>query len=61
MGQRKPKLPDYLRPSKRLKSLDEWEDPDWKGRIRFGDDDRVTFRGIARDTLRCWCCSSSSG
>jgi endonuclease YncB( thermonuclease family) len=52
MNQPRPRLPDYLRPSKRLRSLDEFEPPAWKGRVRFGDEDRVTVRGVARDTLR---------
>lgn len=51
MNQPKPKLPAYFRKSKRLKSLDEWEDPDWKGRLRFGDENGLTLRGIARQTL----------
>jgi hypothetical protein len=51
MNQPKPKLPCYFRATKRLRSLDEFEDPDFKGRVRFGEEDRVTFRGVARDTL----------
>lgn len=51
MGQR-PTLPAYLRPSKRLKSLDEFEDPPWKGRVRFDGDDRVTVKGVVRETMQ---------
>ena len=42
------------RPSKRrLKSLDEFADPPWKGRTRFWPpDNRVTARGLIRDTTR---------
>jgi hypothetical protein len=52
MHQPKPKLPYYFRTSKRLKSLDEWEDPAWEGAVRFDNDDRVTLRGVVRDTWR---------
>ena len=52
MNHPKPKLPYYLRPSKRLKSLNEFEEPYWKGQLHFGEEDRVTFRGIARETLQ---------
>lgn len=51
MGGR-PKLPYYFRTKKRLKSLDEFEEPYWKGQLRWPGDDRVTPGGIARDTLR---------
>ncbi len=49
MNQAKPKLPYYLRPSKRLKSLDEFEPPEWKGRMKLGEE-RGTLRGLTRDT-----------
>jgi len=52
MNQPKPKLPTYFRTSKRLKSLDEFEAPAWKGRARFGDDDEVTASGVFRETGR---------
>ena len=52
MNQPKPKLPYYFRQSKRLKSLNEFEEPSWKGRTGWADDDRVTVRGLARDTWR---------
>ena len=51
MNQPKPKLPYYFRTSKRLKSLDEFERPEWKGRVKF-DDDRVTLKGVARETAQ---------
>ena len=51
MNQPRPRLPHYFRKSKRLKSLDEFEEPEWKGRTRWADD-RVTVRGVARDTWR---------
>ena len=37
MNQPKPVLPSYLRPGKRLKSLNEFEAPAWKGRVKFGE------------------------
>lgn len=52
MGQRRPTLPHYLRPSKRLKSLDEFGEPEWKGRTRWARDDRVTLGGVAHETLQ---------
>jgi hypothetical protein len=54
LNQPKPKLPYYLRSTKRLKSLDEFEEPEWKGRVRFHDksSDEVTVAGVARETLR---------
>ena len=53
MGGR-PRLPYYLRAEKgrRLKSLDEFQEPAWKGRIRWPEDDRVTWRGVMTDTVR---------
>jgi hypothetical protein len=51
-GQPKPKLPYYFARSKRLRSLDEFEQPQWKGRVRFGGEGRVTVRGVARETLQ---------
>ena len=51
MGGR-PALPSYFRIRKRLKSLDEFEEPYWKGQLRWPADNRVTWRGVARDTLR---------
>ena len=50
MGGR-PKLPYYFRTKKRLKSLDEFEEPEWKGQVRWPEEDRVSWRGVARDTL----------
>jgi hypothetical protein len=47
----KPKLPSYFRPLKRLRGLDEFEEPEWKGRMRWPEDDRVTLRGVARETM----------
>jgi len=52
MNQPKPKLPYYFRTSRRLKSLDEFEAPAWKRRMRFASDDKVTLAGVARETLR---------
>ena len=54
MGQARPRLPAYLRPGeRRLKSLDEFEEPEWKGRVRFGEgDDEVTVKGVVRETLQ---------
>jgi len=52
MGQRKPTLPYYFHASRRLKSLDEFEAPSWKGRVRFASDQKVTLAGVARETLR---------
>ena len=49
--QAKPRLPYYFRPSKRLKSLDEFEQPEWKGKMRWPEDNRVTFGGVARETF----------
>lgn len=49
MNQPKPRLPSYLHPTKRLKSLDEFDPPAWKGRIRFGSGDTVTVRGVLRE------------
>ena len=51
MNQRRPRLPYYLRESKRLKGFDEFEDPPWKGGVRFEGDDRVTLSGVARETV----------
>ena len=53
MGGR-PRLPYYLRADqgRRLKGLDEFKDPEWKGRIRWPEDDRVTLGGIMSDTMR---------
>ena len=51
MNQPKPRLPYYLRPSKRLRSLDEFEPPAWKGRVRFDGDDEVTFGGVVREMV----------
>ncbi len=51
MNQPKPRLPYYLRALKRLKSLDEFEPPAWKGRVRFGYDDDMTFRGVLREMI----------
>lgn len=51
-GQPRPKLPAYLRPSKRLKSLDEFAEPPWTGNASLGEEEQVTVGGIARDTLR---------
>lgn len=55
MNQPRPRLPHYFRTRKRLRSLDEFEDPPWKGRTQFGsggDDGGITFGGVLRDTLR---------
>ena len=49
MNQPKPKLPYYFRTSRRLKSLAEFEPPEWKGRMKFGDDS-FTLRNLMRDT-----------
>ena len=38
MNQPRPKLPYYFRTTKRLKGLDEFEPPAWKGRVKFGDE-----------------------
>lgn len=51
MSQSRPRLPYYLRSNRRLKGLDEFEAPIWKGRTVFADKP-VPARGIARDTLR---------
>ena len=51
MNQPKPRLPYYFRTSKRLKSLDEFEPPAWKGRVRFPGDDEVTVRGVLREMV----------
>lgn len=37
MNQPKPKLPYYFHTSKRLKGLDEFEPPVWKGGVKFGE------------------------
>jgi hypothetical protein len=52
MNQPKPRLPYYFHTSKRLKNLDEFESPSRTGRVRFGDNDQVTLRGVVRETLR---------
>ena len=52
MNQPRPKLPYYFHTRRRLKSLDEFEEPEWKGRVRFDHDDEVTVRGVARETLQ---------
>ena len=53
MNQPRPKLPYYFPTERRLKSLDEFEEPYWKGRVRFGaDDDEVTVKGVARETVQ---------
>jgi len=63
MGGR-PRLPRYLRAERakgrpadcrRLRGLDEFEAPPWKGRVRFdgdGGNDGITVGGLVRDTLR---------
>ena len=52
---KRPRQPARLRPQRgpRLKSLDEFEAPAWKGRMRWRGDDRVTLGGIVGDTV-CW-------
>ena len=52
MKQPRPKLPYYFHTGRRLKGLDEFEEPYWKGRVRFGDDDDVTLAGVARETVQ---------
>jgi hypothetical protein len=52
LNQPKPRLPYYFRSSKRLKGLDEFEAPPWKGRVRFGDEGPVTLRGVVRETMQ---------
>jgi len=52
MNQPRPKLPTYLRSSKRLRSLDEFEPPAWKNPNRFERSDEVTLKGVAWETLR---------
>lgn len=52
MGQPKPKLPYYFRTSKRLKSLDEFEPPPWKGQVRFDGGDGGSTSGIGGVMLR---------
>jgi hypothetical protein len=52
MNQPRPKLPYYFHTKKRLRSLDEFEPPAWKGLGWSSDETRVTVRGVARDTLR---------
>lgn len=52
MGGR-PRLPYHLRADgRRLKGLDEFEAPPWKGRMRWPEDDRITLPGVVGDTLR---------
>lgn len=51
MNQPRPKLPYYFHSKKRLKSLDEFEEPEWKGGVRFDGDDEVTLKGVARETV----------
>jgi len=52
LNQPKPKLPYYFRRTKPLKGLDEFEAPPWKGRVRFGNEGRVTLRGVVRETIQ---------
>lgn len=52
MNQPRPKLPYYFNAKRRLKSLDEFEEPYWKGLVRFGGDDEVTLKGVARETVQ---------
>jgi hypothetical protein len=51
LNQARPRLPYYFRRTERLKSLDEFEAPPWKGRVRFNNGKDVTVRGVARETL----------
>jgi len=53
MEQSKPKLPYYFRTSKRLRSLDEFEPPPWKGQVRFGGGDGGPS-SPGRVMLRCF-------
>lgn len=52
LNQPKPKLPYYFRTKKRLRSLDEFEEPEWKGRVRCDSDERVTLSGVVRETIQ---------
>ena len=42
----------FWRRGRRLRGLDEFATPAWKGRTRFWPEERITFRGVVRDTLR---------
>ena len=50
-GQPRPKLPAYLRPSKRTSRPGEFERAAWSPPASV-DDNRVTLGGVARETLR---------
>jgi hypothetical protein len=48
----RPRLPYYFHSTRRLRSLDEFEEPEWKGRVRFGGGERVTPRRAIIETLQ---------
>lgn len=45
------KVNRFWRRGKRLKGLEEFKPPPWKGRAHLWPEDRVTFGGVMRDTF----------